>query len=111
MGTPLSNRSTAVCDGVGLEMEAAASADMGKLGLDGFAGGIFALETLFDDFFHDGNVIYIPEQAVHMNHIFQRETEKCETFFHLVKGTVDLLLNCAADNYRRNSLKSSNLLL
>ena len=70
---------------------------MGKLSLDGFTDGIFALETFFDDFFHDGDVEYIPEETVHLDHVFQGEPEEGKTAFHLVEGAVDLLLHRAAD--------------
>ena len=52
---------------------------------------------LLNDFFHDGDIEHIPEEAVHLNHVFQGKPEEGKTAFHLVEGAVDLFLKGAAD--------------
>ena len=90
-------RAAAVGHGIGLELQAVLPSDVGELRLDGFPGGIAVPETFLDDLFHDGDVPHVPEQAVHMDHVLQREPEAGEPPFHFVEGAVDLLLHRAAD--------------
>ena len=87
----------AVCDRVRLELQTIRSAHMREIGLDGFAGRILPVESFLDHFFHDGNVPDIPEEAVHLYHVFKRQPDHGQPLFHVVKGAVDLLFDHAAD--------------
>ena len=70
---------------------------MGEIGLDRFPCGIFAVESFLNHFFHNRNIPDIPEEAVHLYHVFKCQTDHRQAFFHVVKSAVDLLFNCAAD--------------
>ncbi len=68
---------------------------MGKIRLDTFPDRVFSTESFLNDFFHNRNIPHIPKQAVHLNHIFQGESNQGKTVLHVVKGTIDLLLDTA----------------
>ena len=78
-------------------MQTVRTSNMGEIRLDGFPGRIFPFEPFLNHFFHYGNVVYVPEKTVHLNHILQCQPDHGKSFFHIIKGTIDLFLNRAAD--------------
>lgn len=70
---------------------------MRKLGLDGLAYRVTTMEPLFYDFFHHRNIPNIPEQTIHLHNIVQSKPNQCQSSFHVIKRTMNLLFNGAAN--------------
>ena len=78
-------------------MQAVRSPDVGKIRLDRFPCRILPMESFLNDFFHHGNIVYIPEQAIHLDDVLKGQPNQGKPLFHIVKSAVDLFLNRTAD--------------
>ena len=67
----LADASAAIGNGIRLKEQALFSPGVGKVGFKGFADGVLSVKALLDDFLHDGDVPHVPEQAIHLHHMFQ----------------------------------------
>ena len=56
-----------------------------------------AVKSFLNDFLHSGNVPYISEKAVHLDDIFERQTDHGKALLHIVKSAVDLLFDSPSD--------------
>ena len=71
------------------------TAYVSKICLNRFSCRILAFESFSDNLFHYRYIIDISEKAIHLHYIFKSQSNHSKSFFHIVKGTIDLLLYSA----------------
>ena len=66
---------------------------MRKLRLNRFSNRVFPVKTLFNYTFHNRNIPYISEQAIHLHNILTNKTDQRQSPFHFIKRTIALLFD------------------